>query len=403
MKSSSIAAAAALALALALHGAEARAKCPRPITTTVPFLNLPCPQDDPRWSEAFAHWDQRENKDEALAAVKLFEAILKDHPNQLEARLWVMRGYYGAGMKFSKEEQAAWMKKAAAAADKALELDPKNEQAKYWRWASMIFFHTWTDQDFAEIRTFGMSYEGLREVPVPGDDPLWAEAIKHWDARTTYEEGPKAIEIFSQLEKKYPDKIEPKLWLLRANYWMHFVEASEEGKAKWLKAAMEWGDKAIAMEPRNPAANYLTAASQGMYGSHTNFANYVRYSMSITEKLMLVMEEEPNYYYSGVSQYFCLAIARAPTIVPKMLDLMGYTEQMIESQTIFASHYEPRYLRNNLALAEMYLARGRKDEAKKLLVKVLAGDPNALKNMAPENQSAQDLAKKMMEKNFPGP
>jgi hypothetical protein len=395
------ASAAAMAALLLAGGTPARAACPRTITTTNPFLNLPCPSDDPRWGQAFAHWDQRADTEEVAKALTLFEALTQDHPDQVESWLWLGRARYLLGVRLRGEEQVAMMKKAAAAMDRALALDPANGYARYWRWSAMIFYHDFTDQDFAEIRAFGKKYEDLRELPVPDDDPTWAEAVKHWDARYRYEEGKKAIALFAKLEKKYPDRIEPKLWLLRANYWMHYLEPTEEGKADWCLKAVEWGRKAMALEPKNPAANYLTAASLGQYSTHTGFYNMVRYAYEITQRLTVVMEEDPNYFYGGVSQYLALAIARAGGLVGKTVGLIGFSQDLIVRNTTFACHFEPRYLRNFLALGEMYLTQGQKDLAKKNLEIVIAGDPAALKNMEPENRVAQDLAREMMAKNFP--
>ena len=132
----------------------ASAACPKKITTTTPFLNLPCPEDDPRWAEAFAHWDKRDDDDEVKKAMAVFESLAKDHPDQVEARLWVARSYYMRGMRLRGDEQKAWMKKTVAAADRVLELDPGNEFARYWRYCSQLLYHEFTPEDFAEIRKF---------------------------------------------------------------------------------------------------------------------------------------------------------------------------------------------------------------------------------------------------------
>jgi len=388
------------ALAIGAPGLGLAGICPKKITTTIPFLNLPCPSGDPRWGQAFGHWEKRADKDEVVAAYDIFVAIQAQNQDSVEANLWLMRSSYAMGLKQRDEDQIKYMKVCRAIADRVLAKDPDNIYAKYWGWASMIYFHDFTDKDFAEIRAFGQNYAHLRELPVPDDDPMWAEAIAHWDARYAYEEGKKAIAVFEKLEKKYPRRIEPKMWLLRSNYWMHYPEKGEDGKARWCKIAADWGEKAIAMEPRNPAANYLTAAALGQYGSNTSFINMVRYAPSITMKLMVVMEEDPNYFYGGVSQYFCLAIARTGALVSKSIELIGISAELIEKNAIFAANYEPRYLRNYYALGEMYLRQGKKAEAKKMLEKTVGADPAELKNMEPENRVAQELARKLLKENF---
>jgi tetratricopeptide (TPR) repeat protein len=374
---------------------------PKIITTSNPFLNLTRPADDPRWAPAFSAWDLRDDDAQVTKAVALFAAIAKAQPDKLAPQLWLARSTYLLGMRRGGADRSARMTHAAAAADRALKLEPGNETARYWRWAAMMFFEDYTAQDFAEIREFGKRYEKTRELPVPADDPRWAEAISRWDRRLSRDESMKAVALFEQLEKKYPKRLEPKLWLMRSHYWLHYIEPTDEAKARRLMIAVEWGRKAIAMEPRNPPANYFTAAALGQYGLCTNFMNIVRYAYEITGKLIVVMEEDPQYFYGGVSQYFSLAIAKAGTVVTKMLGMFGYSELLVSKGAQFAVNYEPRYLRNYYSLGEMYLSQGKPDEAKKMWMTVLHSDPAALKNMEPENRVAQETVRKLMSERFP--
>jgi tetratricopeptide (TPR) repeat protein len=370
------------------------------ITTTNPFLSLPRPSGDPRWSEAFSHWQRRESTDQVKAAIRIFETLAQEQPDRLEQHLWLLRAYYMMAVRCRGKEKRDWAKKAIEQADRALKLDPENGFAKYWRWNSIIQYREFTESDFREIKEFGAQYGHLRELPVPDDDPLWQRAMNHWDARYQYQEGIKAIAIFEDLEKKYPDLIEPKLWLLRSNYWMHYAEENSVDKARWCMIAVKWGKEALEMEPRNPGVHYLVAGALGQYGSHTSFLNYVRYAYEITQHLTVVMEEDPNFYYGGLSQYLALAIARGGSLTGRMIGVVGFEEDLIVRSTLFASEYEPRYLRNYYALGELYLAQGKRDEAKKMLKKVVNSDPAELWQMEPENRVVQDIAIKLLQKEF---
>jgi tetratricopeptide (TPR) repeat protein len=381
-------------------GSRAQAGCPDKVTSTNPFVNLPCPTDDPGWAKAFSLWDRRADDDELMAAVRIFESLAKDKPDSLEARLWLTRSYYLVAVRERGPKKEEWARKAEAEADRALKLEEGNEFALHWRWCAIILYRQFSEAEFDEIRAFGEKYGHLWELPVPEDDPLWAKAIIHWDARYQYDEGLKAIALFEELEKRYPDRIEPKLWLLRSNYWMHYIEPAEDGKARWCKIAVDWGRKALDMEPRNPAVNYLIAGALGQYGSHTSFLNYVRYSLEIAQRLTITMEEDPNFYYGGISQYLALAIARAGALVEKTLGVVGFDMDLILRSTIFASKKEPRYLRNFYALGELYIKQGRMDEARDMLETVINSDPSALWQMEPENRVAQKLAKELLDEHF---
>ncbi len=380
---------------------SAKAKYPQTITTSTPFINLPRPSDDPRWATAFSHWDQREDAESALAAVGLFEAIARDAPDRLESQLWLCRSYFMAGLKDQDQERRqAYMSKAVDAGDRALALDPGNGFATYWRFYALAFTRDLTVAEYQELRAFGAKMRNVREMPVPDDDPLWAEAMRHWDARGQKGEGLATIEVLKKLERKHPERIEPKMWLCRAYYWTHYTETTDEGMARQAWKAVEWGRKALAIEPRNPAAAFFTATGLGIYGSKTSVVNIVRYSMEMASALAVVVEEDPNYYYGGFSNYFASAIARTGELVAKMSGVTGYPLERIERLTVFGSNYEPNYLRNFLSLGEMYVTLGRMDEAKKALETVVNADPTVLKLQEPENRKVQEMARKILKESF---
>jgi len=400
MKALKILVAALLALPVLAGPTSSPAAGPRQITTSNPFLNLPAPTDDPRWGQAFAAWDRRDDTDQALRAVALFEALARDQPGRLEPQLWLARSYYLMGIRGRGDSQLAYLKKGTAAADRALKIDPSSDAARCWRYCSMLFYYDFTEKDYAEMRAMGKKYENLRELPVPADDPIWAKAIGHWDLRLSRKETFIAIALFEELNRKYPGRLEPRLWLCRTYYWLHYIEPTDEAKAAALMTAVEWGKKAQQQEPRNPAANYFIAAGLGQYGLVTNFTNIVRYAPEITRRLMLVMEEDPQYLHGGVSQYFGLAMAKAGSVVSRMLGMVGYSEEMLVRSVSFDIHFEPRYLRNYYSMGEFYLSRGKRDEAKKMWETALAADPAALKNMEPENRVTQELIRRLMKKEF---
>jgi hypothetical protein len=126
----------------------------------------------------------------------------------------------------------------------------------------------------------------------------------------------------------------------------------------------------------------------------------VKYAMEMAAKLKVVGEEDMNYYYGGLSQYFALAIARSGKLVAKTAEVLGFSGKDIERLTVFAYQYEPRYLRNLYALGELYVYEKKMDEAKKFLELTINSDPAALKNFEPDNRIAQKLARELLEKNF---
>ncbi len=373
---------------------------PETITTTTPFTNLTRPSDDPRWAQAFKHWNKRADDNEVLAAVALFEELARDKPGCFDAQLWLARSYYLSAFRERGEDALARHSKALAAVDKALKIEPENEAALYWRYCIIQYLRDYTKPELEHIRTMGMKHINTRELVVPDNDPLWQQAVTHFDNRYQRQDALKAISIFKQLKKKYPGRIEPLLWLARSNYWMHYIEEESDDKAKWLIIARDYGREAIEIEPRNAAASWWTATSLGQWASHTSAFNFVRVTPEVMRLLQLVMEEDPNYYYGGASQYLAMAIAKAGVVAEKGMQLFGFSEEQTMRAVNFAYTYAPMYLRNHFALALMYVSQDKLDLAKPHIDYVLAADPAELKLQEPENLICIELTRELYEKEF---
>ena len=386
-----------LLAAMPLYGT--RAAYPQTITTSSPFVNLPRP-DGPHWSEAFEKWDRRKDTKNVIAAFEIFESIAEENPKNENAWLWAGRVAHMRGMRERGKKRDQWLEKSKVYCEKALDLAPHNRFATYWRYSAIVLMRELTAKEYKGLRELGKKYDHLRELPVPDDDPLWAKAMSRWDKRMERAELEKAIDVFHELEKKYPGRIEPLMWLCRGYYWMHYHADTKEKKAEWCWKATEWGRKAVDIEPRNPAANYWTAASLGQYTTNEGYFAMARYALEIGSKLKMVAEENPNYYYGGVSQYFALAIARGGKLVAKTAEVLGFTEDQIKQLSLLAREYEPRYLRNTYALGELYIYQGKMDKAEKVLKEVIEADPSLLPHFEPDNKIAQELARKLLEKHF---
>ncbi len=385
---------------VALPPSTLRADYPQTITTSSPFVNLPRPSDDPRWDKAFAKWDQRAETENVKSALDLFESIAGDNPESATAWLWTGRAAHMMGMRSSGDQRDKWFNKSVSACERSLELDPRNRFAAYWRYCAIVLLRELTDKEYQTLRKLGKKYAHLRELPVPEDDPLWDKAMSHWDKRLDRKELEESIEIFHKLKKKHPGRIEPVMWLCRGYYWMHYHADTEKSKAQWSWKSAEWGRKAVDLEPRNPAANYWAAAGIGQYCTNSGYLAMARYALEMGTKLKVVGEEDPNYYYGGLSQYFALAIARGGKLVAKTAEILGFTEDQVLRLSLLAREYEPRYLRNIYALGELYVYQGKMDKAKKMLEETLNADPAALPHFEPDNRMARKLARELMDEHF---
>lgn len=371
---------------------------PQTMATNAPWINLPRPTDDPRWGKAFSHWDMRGDTEEVMKAIKLFEALAADKPDEMEPQMWLCRSYYLAALR-NPSERDQYATLSLKAADNALALSPGNDNVHYWRFASILLYRDLTNAEIAEVREFGKRYRHISPWPVM-NDPLFKEVAALWSNRRDRSKVVSLIELLKKIEAENPDQVEPKIWLCVAHYTMQSFEKTEEGQAKWLKIGIEYGDASIAIEPRNPAANFYSVVCKGEYGQKTNALNIARYALDIGKGLQLVVEEDPQYYFGGFARYLAAAIGETGPLVARIADMLGFPEEQIVRITTFAVNLEPDFLDNHTCLAEMYIALDNMPDAKSELLFVINADPAQLPEHEHENRYFQKDAKRLFEEYF---
>ncbi len=379
-------------------GPDSFAAYPQTMTTTSPHVNLPRPDDDPRWAKAFAHWDKREETEEVEAALSILEEIAKNKPDSFEAQLWLCRVYYFMAVRKLGDKYFA--EKGVSAGDAALKIKPGDYAATLWRFASLLLSRDLTEEEYKEVEALGAKYRSIRPLPEPDDDPLWPEAIKKYDARLDRKQGLAAVEDFKKLDAKYPGRIEPKLYLSWSYYYLGLSEPDKKKKAEFFETGADWARKAIKVEPRNPAANYFYIATLGSYVEVKGTLAMVRHSMELAEALILVCEEQPTYMYGGFSRFLAASLAEAGELSFRVAKMLGFSKELIIRLTVYSTKQEPGYFDNHFRLAQMYITLGREEEAKKALEFVINGDPADLKYYEPENRMIQKMARKLYDENF---
>ncbi len=372
---------------------------PQTMASNSPWVNMPRPSDDPRWREAFSHWDKRADTDEVMDAVEIFKAIAKDKPDQMEPQIWLCRSYFVAALR-NRSERDQYAKLAEAAGKKALDIKPDDDNAKYWYAASIVLHREFTDAELQEVKDFGRSNRHI--PPLPGYyDPLFKEAAALWDKRIERANVPALIEVLKKIEAKKSGRVEPKIWLTAAYYAMRMHEEDDDANAAWQKKGIKSAEAALKIEPRNPAANYWAACCQGEYGVKTNVLNIARYALDIGKELQIIVEEDPQYMFGGFARYFAGAIGETGPLVAKIAEILGFPEELILRITAFAVDFEPDYLDNHNCLGAMLFELGKKEEAKKELLLVVNGDPTKLPGYEAENRYIQKEAQIFYEENFP--
>jgi tetratricopeptide (TPR) repeat protein len=94
------------------------------------------------------------------------------------------------------------------------------------------------------------------EPPTRTDDPLWGRAVSHWENRRQDLQAQKALEIFQALSEKYPGRIEPRIWLCRAYYFLGMLESGGKKRNPLLRKSINFCQKALELDPQNVYALY---------------------------------------------------------------------------------------------------------------------------------------------------
>ena len=94
------------------------------------------------------------------------------------------------------------------------------------------------------------------EPPTRTDDPLWGRAVSLWENRRQDLEALKALEVFQALSEKYPGRIEPRIWLCRAYYFLGMLESGGKKRNPLLRKSINSCQKALELNPENVYALY---------------------------------------------------------------------------------------------------------------------------------------------------
>jgi hypothetical protein len=104
--------------------------------------------------------------------------------------------------------------------------------------------------------------------------------------------------------------------------------------------------------------------------------------------------------YGGFSRYIAASLAKAGKLSFRVIEMLGFSKELIVRLTIYSTRQEPGYFDNHFRLAQMYITLDRKEEAKKSLEYVINADPAMLKYYEPENRIIQKQAQVLYDEHF---
>lgn len=257
------------------------------------------------------------------------------------------------------------------------------------------------------------TYE-VAQASAGGGDAVKVEADQLWEQRADKAKLQAALVKYEAAYQTAPTDREIGLRLVRGYYFLgDAYEDDKEAKLAAWDQSISWGKRCLAInheftallekgdEDEASAARALTvedvpclywsSSALGKWGKLSGLGKTLKNLPTVKAWMTRVGELDPDYNFSGPDRYWGAYYCAIPSFAGQDLDKC---RELLEK----ASAANPEYLGTKVLLAD-YWARKTQDKEvfNKAIAEVLAADPNAVAEIAPENMAEQEKARKLQE------
>jgi tetratricopeptide (TPR) repeat protein len=217
-----------------------------------------------------------------------------------------------------------------------------------------------------------------------------SRADDYYQARRDLDNVRKAISILEPAASRNPNDYEA--WWRIAEYDC-FLARHLRGKQKKvvLRDGIQAGKRAEALQPKRPEGHFWTAANEGLLAEDSSVFTGLRLIDPVRNEMQLVMKLDPNYQQYGAERILGRLYYEAPFF-------KGGDKQL--SIRLLEDCFK-RYPDNSLTmlyLADSYMAVGRREDARKMLARILALCPDPI--YEPELLGNQAAARDKLKRYF---
>lgn len=256
------------------------------------------------------------------------------------------------------------------------------------------------------------------EAEMPAEDAaLRDKAEAAWAERSERTKLQEAIDIWTQLTKKYPDNTEFWTQLARAHYLMGdghhrlageadaMLEAFDRGvdagerammaASNEFSAAVKEGKKveeAVDLLPKSAQpAIYWYASNLGKFAVNKGFTTTLYYKDRIFEVMQHVLQLDEKFFHAAPHRYFGVFYAKAPSFAGG--DMQKSKEHFDKALSI-----DDRYLGTKVLYAKYYAVKSDNEELyKQMLQSVVDADPTVIPELTPEQKIEQTKAERLLQ------
>lgn len=220
------------------------------------------------------------------------------------------------------------------------------------------------------------------------ETPL-AKADKLFAGRDNVENLKQAVSLMEDLTKREPSNFEAFWRLARFKYYLADREKDDSRKSKLLGAAMDAGKKAVETDPGRVEGHFWLGASTGEYADLKGALQSLGLVKTVRREFEAALAINPGYENGDIYS----ALGQIDLNLPKLFggsDRRGL-ERLEQGLKVGANNSDLK-----VTLAEVYVKKGRNDEARALLESALSASDPARSPLEQEDVKAK--ARRLIEK-----
>ena len=229
---------------------------------------------------------------------------------------------------------------------------------------------------------------GFSEPRSSQKDPI-ARADELFSARDNSDNLKEALQLLAQLTAREPTNYEAWWRLARVRYYAGDREKDQTKKARLFQSGVEAAKKAIALDDKRVEGHFWFAANEGEYADLKGALQSLGLVKTIRKEFEAALAINPAYENGAIYS----ALGQIDLNLPRLL---GGNERRGIERLEEGLRVGPNNAELKETLAEVYLKKGRKDEARKLLESVLSVDDPARSTI--EMQELRTKARALLEK-----
>lgn len=230
----------------------------------------------------------------------------------------------------------------------------------------------------------------LLALPLAARPAHASELLEQADAayaqRASLASAQQAADLYAQALAADPASEQAACGLARTYYWLGSHLPEDKALAPFEKA-VEAAKKAVAINPNSVAGHYWLGVAYGSFGKAKGIMKSLSLVDPIKEEMAFVIKHDPNYEAGGPYRVLGRLYFKLPGLMG------GDNDKAIENLKTAVQKGPQRWL-NHIYLAEVYLKKDKKAEAKALLEQVVAGP--AEPGLEPEYADWKAEAQKLM-------